>query len=106
MKTLAVIAHGGRQFLVEEGSVIKTDIKKDTIKIGDTVAFDDVLFVDDGTSTKVGTPNVPGVKVIGVVERVGRGKKIEGLKYKAKSDFTRRYGHRQNFVQVKITSIK
>ncbi|MDI9325502.1 MAG: 50S ribosomal protein L21 [Alphaproteobacteria bacterium] len=99
---VAIIVASGKQFLVAEGDVISLDMKKNTTKVGETITFDKVLFDSTGA---VGAPYLSGKKVTGVVKTIGRAKKIEGLVYKAKSDFMRRFGHRQPFVKIEITKI-
>ena len=63
-----------------------------------------LTVVNDG-SVKVGTPLVNGAKVTGKVVEHGKGKKILVFKYKAKSNYRRRQGHRQPFTKVRIESI-
>ncbi len=96
----AVIETGGKQYLVEENSVIY--IEKLDIETGKTVEFDKVLMLDG----KVGTPYVEGAKVTGKVEKHGKQKKIIVYKYRQKTNYRRRQGHRQPYTKVVITSIK
>ena len=95
-----VIETGGKQYLVEENSVIY--IEKLDIETGKTVEFDKVLMLDG----KVGTPYVEGAKVTGKVEKHGKQKKIIVYKYRQKTNYRRRQGHRQPYTKVVITSIK
>jgi large subunit ribosomal protein L21 len=98
---IAVIKTGGKQYLVKEGDVIK--IEKLDAKPGDAVKFD-VLMTAEGDKVNVGSPTLSG-KVDAEVVAHGRDKKIEVVKYKAKSRYTRRTGHRQLFTKVKISKI-
>jgi len=98
---IAVIKTGGKQYLVKEGDVIS--IEKLEAKPGETVQFE-VLMTADGDKLNVGTPLVSGKASAEVVAH-GRAKKIEVVKYKAKSRYTRRVGHRQLFTKVKISKI-
>src|ERR1700722_6094695 len=102
---IAVIKTGGKQFVVSTGTVISIEKLPAVVEKGDKVTFDEVLMVDDGSATTIGTPMISGAKVSGTVTLVGRHKKIEVLKYKAKSRYFKRRGHRQPFVQVKIDTI-
>jgi large subunit ribosomal protein L21 len=102
---LAVIKTGGKQYLVQKGSTIRVEKLPGALKKGDTVTFSEVLMTDDGSSVSVGTPSVSGAKVTGTVQVVGRGAKIDVMKYKAKSRYLKRRGHRQPFVQVKIDKV-
>ncbi len=96
----AIIETGGKQYLVEENSVIYVE-KLDT-EAGKNVTFDKVLMLDG----KVGTPYVEGAKVTGKVEKHGKQKKIIVYKYKQKTNYRRRQGHRQPYTKVVITSLK
>lgn len=99
----AIIKTGGKQYCVEEGKVIT--IEKLDVEAGAEVAFDEVLLVS-GDSVKIGQPTVAGVKVTGKVLEQGKGAKIRIFKYKAKSNYRRRQGHRQPFTKVQIEKIE
>ncbi|MBI5138412.1 MAG: 50S ribosomal protein L21 [Candidatus Vogelbacteria bacterium] len=103
----AVIKTGGKQYVVKQGDLILVEklSGSEEMKAGDTVEFREVLLSFDGEEAKFGTPNVDGSKVKATFVKNGRGKKIVGLKYKAKSRYTRRFGHRQLNSKVKIESI-
>ena len=100
----AIIKTGGKQYRVAEGDVIC--IEKLDAEEGANVTFDDVLTVVDGDAVKVGRPLVEGAKVTGKVQTQGKGKKIRVFKYKAKSTYRRRQGHRQPFTKVVIEKIE
>lgn len=102
----AVIATGGKQYLVSEGKSVKIEKMKGEFKEGDSITFDEVLLVDDGSTTKVGEPTVSGSKVTATLEKIGRAQKVVVIKYKQKSRYFKKNGHRQPYFQVKITSIK
>ena len=100
----AVIATGGKQYLVKEGENLKIE-KIDGVK-GDAVSFDKVLLIaeDDGSKVEVGTPNL-STKVSAEILEQSKEKKVEVVKYKAKVRYRKRVGHRQPFTKVKITKI-
>ena len=98
----AIIATGGKQYKVAEGDIIT--IEKLGLEDGANVTFDQVLAVNNGTLT-VGAPTVDGATVTGTVLREGRGKKVIVYKYKRKSGYHKKSGHRQAFTQVKIEKI-
>ena len=98
----AIIATGGKQYKVAEGDIIT--IEKLGIEAGETVVFDQVLVVNNGTLT-VGNPNVKDATVTASVVKEGRGKKIIVYKYKRKSGYHKKNGHRQPFTQVQIDKI-
>ena len=100
---IAVIKTGGKQYLVKEGSVI--NIEKITgAQEGGSLDFE-VLLTDDGANTVVGTPTVSGGKVSGTVTKSGKDKKKIVIKYKAKSRYFKKRGHRQPFLQVTIGKV-
>lgn len=99
----AIIKTGGKQYVVEEGKVIS--IEKLNVEEGAEVTFDEVLLVS-GDDVKIGQPNVAGAKVTGKVLEQGKERKIRIFKYKAKSNYRRRQGHRQPFTKVKIEKIE
>ena len=98
----AVIATGGKQYKVSEGDIIT--IEKLGVDAGETVTFDQVLAVNDG-ALKVGNPTVENATVTASVVKEGRGKKIIVYKYKRKTGYHKKNGHRQAFTQVKIEKI-
>ncbi len=107
---LAVIKTGGKQYVVSPGALVtieKLGRGADTqiLKKGDTVTFDEVLMTDNGKEAVIGKPFVAGAKVTGTVQVVGRAKKVEVVKYKAKSNYFKRRGHRQPHIKVKIDTV-
>ncbi len=105
----AVIQTGGKQYKVSEGDLVSIEKLKasgTTYAKGDKIAFDKVLLVDDGSATTIGTPYITGAKVAAEIVEIGRSRKVMVIKYKQKSRYLRRNGHRQPFFKVKITSIK
>jgi large subunit ribosomal protein L21 len=101
----AVISTGGKQYKVAEGDVVKVEKISDTLKVGDKVVFDQVLLVDDGATTKIGTPTVSGAKVEATLKSIGRAQKVTVIKYKQKSRYFKKNGHRQPYSQVEIKSV-
>jgi large subunit ribosomal protein L21 len=105
-KEFAIIETGGKQYLVEEGSTVKIEKIKGDHKVGDSVVFENVLLVDNGKdATTVGMPYIKGAKVEGEIKKIARAKKVVVIKYKAKSNYFKKRGHRQPFFEVKITKL-
>lgn len=100
----AVIATGGKQEKVTEGQVLDVELLAGA-EAGGTVAFTPILLVN-GDSVLSTADKLASVKVEGQVIGEVKGKKIHGFNYKNKSRQSRRWGHRQRYTQVKITSIK
>jgi len=102
----AVIKTGGKQYKVSKGDLISIEKIKGEYKKGDKLTFDQVLLVDDGKDTTIGTPVIKGAKVSAEIVEIGRTRKVLVVKYKQKSRYLRRNGHRQPYFKVKINSIK
>ncbi len=102
----AVIQTGGKQYKVAAGELIKIEKLSDEHKEGDKVVFDQVLFVDNGKDTTIGTPFIDKAKVTGTITKIGRHSKVTVIKYKQKSRYFKKNGHRQPFVEVKIEAVK
>ena len=100
----AVIETGSKQSLVSVGD--KVTVEKLSTEAGDTLTFDNVLLVvSDDSSVSLGKPYVKGAKVTGKVLAQQRGKKLTIFKYRAKSRYRRKTGHRQSETVVQIQSI-
>ena len=97
----AIIATGGKQYKVSEGDVIK--VEKLDAEPGNVVTFDQVIAVSDG-ALKVGA-DVENATVSATVMEQGRGKKVIVYKYKRKTGYHKKNGHRQAYTQVKIDKI-
>ena len=98
----AIIATGGKQYKVAEGDIIK--VEKLGVEAGETYTFDQVLAVG-GEKLVIGTPTVEGATVTGSVVENGRGKKVVVYKYKRKTGYHKKNGHRQQYTAVKIEKI-
>lgn len=104
--SFAVIATGGKQYLVRTGDIISVEKLDGTFAAGDTISFDQVLLKDDGSSTVIGTPVIAGATVTASFVEAGRGQKIDVIQYKQKSRYYKKKGHRQPFMKFKISEIK
>ena len=98
----AIIATGGKQYKVAEGDIIR--VEKLGAAEGESYTFDQVLAVNNGELI-VGTPVVSGATVSATVLGEGPAKKVIVYRYKRKSGYHKKNGHRQPFTQVKIDAI-
>ena len=98
----AVIVTGGKQYTVAEGDVVF--VEKLGAEAEATVKFDQVLAVNNG-EMKIGCPTVEGATVSATVVKEGKGKKVIVYKYKRKTGYHKKNGHRQLFTEVKIEKI-
>ena len=97
----AIIATGGKQYKVSEGDTIK--VEKLGVEAGDTVEFDEVLAIG-GDKLLVGN-DVKSASVSATVVENGKGKKVIVYRYKRKSGYHKKNGHRQAYTKVKIDKI-
>ncbi|WP_167956592.1 50S ribosomal protein L21 [Anaerosporobacter faecicola] len=98
----AIIATGGKQYKVAEGDII--NVEKLGVAAGETVTFDQVLVVSNNGLT-VGNPTVANATVTATAVKDGKAKKVIVYRYKRKSGYHKKNGHRQQFTQVKIEKI-
>ena len=99
----AIVKTGGKQYKVAEGDLVK--IEKLEGEAGDKVELTPILLVN-GADVTSGTSDLSKVKVEAEIVEHGKGKKIDILKYKNKTGYKVRQGHRQQLTTVKITGIK
>jgi large subunit ribosomal protein L21 len=100
---LAIIKTGGKQYKVKAGDRIK--VEKLEGEEGSKVDFQEVLFLGDEKGVKIGNPNVSGAKVEGKILKTAKGKKVVGIKFKAKKRYKVKFGHRQTMTEVEITKV-
>ena len=100
----AIIQSGGRQVRVEEGTVVTVDhIDK---PVGNTITFDQVLFIDKDDSRLTGQPFIGSATVTGIIDEQGRGDKIRVFRKKRRKAWRRTLGHRTALTKVRITGIE
>jgi len=101
---LAVIKTGGKQYKVSEGEKIR--VEKLSKEEGSVVSFSEILLYVDGGNVDVGTPVVSGASVEGKVLGEGKADKVVVFKYKKRKRYSKKKGHRQQYTQVEITTIR
>jgi large subunit ribosomal protein L21 len=102
----AVFATGGKQYLVQAGDRVKIEKLPGEHAEGDSVTFDHVLLTVNGADINVGSPFISGGKVTGTIKKIARYKTVDVIKYKQKSRYFKKYGHRQPYFEVQVDSIK
>ena len=100
---LAIIKTGGKQYVVKPKQKLKIE-KIESEK--DQIEFDQVLLVEKDKKVEIGTPLVEGVKIAAKILEQGKGKKLTVFKYKPKTRYKVKKGHRQLFTLVQIEGIK
>jgi large subunit ribosomal protein L21 len=98
----AIVRSGGRQYRVEPDQTL--DVNLLTAEVGSTVDLSVLMLAGDG-KTEIGTPLLKKARVVAEVIEHGRGSKILVFKYKNKTRYRRRYGHRQDYTRLAIKQI-
>ncbi len=99
----AVIATGGKQYRVQEGSVLR--VEKLAAEKGASIEFDQVLLIGAGTDIKLGAPFLAGGKVTATVQAHGKGDKVRIVKFRRRKHYKREKNHRQEYTEIKVTGI-
>ena len=100
----AIVETGGKQFRVSQGTTIK--VESLDAADGATVELDRVMAVSDNGKLSVGNPTIEGASVLATVKKSGLGKKVIIFKYKSKTRYSRKLGHRQPYTEITVDSIK
>ncbi|WP_128113048.1 50S ribosomal protein L21 [Polynucleobacter necessarius] len=100
----AVIKTGGKQYKVAAGEKLK--IEQIPAEIGSEITLDQVLAVGEGASLKLGDPLVNGAAVMATVVSQGRHDKVTIFKMRRRKHYQKQQGHRQNFTEILINTIK
>lgn len=100
----AIVELKGEQFKVENGSTIYSPLTG--MDEGDTITIDKVLFMNNDGSAVVGSPYIEGAKVTGKIEKLVKGDKVNGFKYKRRKKYRRRMGYRPKFHKITISNIE
>ncbi len=99
----AIIRSGGKQYRAEVGATI--DVDRLPNDVGDSIEIGDVLLVANGDDTVIGQPRVAGASVLATVVDQFRGKKIIVYKYRQRTNYRRKQGHRQYYTRLRIDDI-
>ncbi len=99
----AVVRTGGKQLRVAPGQAVR--VERLDGEVGDSVEFSEVLLMNDGDSTSVGTPLLEGAKVSGKITAQARGPKITIFKMKRRKGYRRKMGHRQSYTEVLVENL-
>ena len=100
----AIIRCGGKQYRTEVGATI--DVDRLPNEVGETLDISDVLLLVNGDDTTIGQPNVAGAAVSATVVEQFRGKKIIVYKYRQRTNYRRKQGHRQYYTRLRIDDIR
>ena len=104
--SFAVIQTGGKQYKVAVGDEIAVEKIKGDYKVGDKITIESVVLKDDGQVTELGAPYIAGSTVSATITESGKLDKVMVVRYRQKSRYHKRNGHRQPFMSIKIDAIK
>ena len=104
IEEIAVITSGNKQFIVKENSII--DVEKIEETSDKSISIEDVLLIHDGKKTQVGTPFIKNASVTATILEHLKDKKKIVFKFKNKTGYKKKQGHRQQLTRIKITGIK
>lgn len=104
--SFAIIQTGGKQYKVAVGDEIAVEKIKGDYKVGDKVTIESVILKDDGKATTLGAPFISSGSVEATITESGKLDKVMVVRYKAKSRYHKRNGHRQPYMGLKIDAIK
>lgn len=99
----AIIRSGGKQYRAEVGATI--DVDRLPQEVGETIDLSDVLLVADEEVARIGQPLVEGARVSATVVEQFRSKKIIVYKYRQRTNYRRKQGHRQYYTRLRIDDI-
>ena len=100
----AVVRSGGKQYRVSPGGSVR--VERLAGEVGSSVALSDVLMIGDGESVKIGTPTVEGARVTGTIVAQDRAAKVMTFKQKRRKGYRRKYGHRQDYTEIRVDQIQ
>lgn len=103
--SFAVIQTGGKQYKVAVGDEIAVEKIKGDYKVGDSVTIESVVLKDDGEVTTLGAPYITGASVKATITESDRLAKVTVVRYRAKSRYHKKNGHRQPYMGLKIEAI-
>ena len=100
----AIFKTGGKQYRVKQGDVL--DVEKLALDVGSVAEFDEVLAVSENGQVNFGSPTLSGAKVTAEVQSHYKDRKVIVFKYKSKTRYRRKQGHRQNYTRLLIQGIQ
>ena len=100
----AIIKTGGKQYRVKQGDVL--DVEKLALDVGSIAEFDEVLAVSENGQVNFGSPTLSGAKVTAEVQSHYKDRKVIVFKYKSKTRYRRKQGHRQSYTRLLIQGIQ
>lgn len=99
----AIVELGGKQYRVSPDQVFYAELTE--VPVGQDITLSNVLYIENNSQVKVGAPYITGAKVMAKILEEVKGPKLVGLFYRTKKHNHRKWGHRQKYHKLQITSI-
>jgi large subunit ribosomal protein L21 len=100
----AVVRSGGKQYRVSPGGSLR--VERLAGEVGAKVTLDDVLLIGSDEAVRIGAPTLTGAQVVGTIVAQDRAAKVMTFKQKRRKGYRRKYGHRQNYTEIRVDQIQ
>jgi len=100
----AVVRSGGKQYRVSPGGSLR--VERLAGEVGAQVTLDDVLLIGSDEAVRIGAPTLTGAQVVGTIVAQDRAAKVMTFKQKRRKGYRRKYGHRQNYTEIRVDQIQ
>ena len=100
----AVVRSGGKQYRVSPGGSLR--VERLAGEVGAQVTLDDVLLIGSDEAVRIGAPTLSGAQVVGTIVAQDRAAKVMTFKQKRRKGYRRKYGHRQNYTEIRVDQIQ
>jgi large subunit ribosomal protein L21 len=100
----AVIRSGGKQYRVSPGGSLR--VERLSGEVGAKVTLGDVLLIGSDEAVRIGAPTLAGASVVGTIVAQDRAAKVMTFKQKRRKGYRRKYGHRQNYTEIRVDQIQ
>ena len=100
----AVVRSGGKQYRVSPGGSLR--VERLAGEVGAKVTLGDVLLIGSDEAVRIGAPTLTGAQVVGTIVAQDRAAKVMTFKQKRRKGYRRKYGHRQNYTEIRVDQIQ
>jgi large subunit ribosomal protein L21 len=100
----AVVRSGGKQYRVSPGGSLR--VERLAGEVGAKVTLGDVLLIGSDEAVRIGAPTLAGAQVVGTIVAQDRAAKVMTFKQKRRKGYRRKYGHRQNYTEIRVDQIQ
>ncbi len=100
----AVVRSGGKQYRVSPGGSLR--VERLAGEVGSKVTLGDVLLIGSEEAVRIGAPTLSGASVVGTIVAQDRAAKVMTFKQKRRKGYRRKYGHRQDYTEIRVDQIQ